>query len=631
MLLIIALCLSIVGCGNETADNRGTSEESVEIAGTYEEEIVEKRDAYLYKQGKSDYVILLSANATQSDIYALDELVYFFKESTGYTLKTVYEPQAISASQRYISIGNTTKLTAHGVKENTDDYGRSGFKIVTKDENIYIFSNGDAYSYGTLYGTYYFLERVLGYKCYASDEIKIDKKNIVNFYEFDAKILPAIDIRSLNFGSITSDSTYRNRMRLIKRFNTDEWAINGHATFTILPPKTYYADHPDWYSPAGDQLCYTNEEMKAEFIKNIKEFIIADPAAIYVSIAQEDHNTFCNCDKCRAKVEEYGGADKGGEAGVIIAFGNDVAEAIEIWLKENYPARHIQLVTYAYHKTTTAPVRYDEQTGKYIPTHKDVVPRENLSVMFCPISQDYFYGINAAQNKASAEAFQKWYAICDHMMVYEYSTNFINYLINFNNFDTIEDRIRFYAQNDLDFYFEQTSWGTNTPCFDALRIFVTSQLLYNPSLNFNDLKDEFFQNYYKQAADAMNEYFYALRAVYRDLQDRDMVRGGIYAKLLDSSYWEFGTLLSFEKIFDKAFKAIESVKGDAALYDALWNRINREKLSTTYLLCALYKPNFSTEEYNAMVKALEYYGGKYGFIYSREGGSYSSVIEELKK
>ncbi|MBP5466932.1 MAG: DUF4838 domain-containing protein, partial [Clostridia bacterium] len=361
------------------------------------------------------------------------------------------------------------------------------------------------------------------------------------------------------------------------------------------------------------------------------EYILANPQAIYLCIAMEDKNTFCNCAKCKEKTEKYGGADKGGEAGLEIAFVNDVADECGKWLKENYPERRMQFVTYAYLKTLKPPVVYDSAQKKYVATHEDVITRENVSVMFCPISQDYFYGIDTPQNGINAEYFRGWQAICENVMVYEYSTDFSNYLINFNNFDTIQERVRFYGKKRLSFYFEQTSWGTNTPCFDAMRIYVTSQLLFNPSQNFNDLKNDFFKNYYKNASDAMLEYYDSLRSVYQRLKDDGLVKGTVYYKLLDANYWKLGTLLSFNKIFDKAFAAIESEKGDAALYEKLWDRINREKLSTMYMLCSLYRTDLSTDDYDQMVKDLEYYGGKYGIIYSREGGSYSALIADLKK
>ena len=85
----------------------------------------------------------------------------------------------------------------------------------------------------------------------------------------------------------------------------------------------------------GTQLCLTNEEMKAEFIKNLKVVISTHPNDKYILLGEEDSNTFCNCDNCQEAIKKYGTP-----SGVDMIFVNPVAEEIENWLagdpEENY-------------------------------------------------------------------------------------------------------------------------------------------------------------------------------------------------------------------------------------------------------------------------------------------------------
>ena len=630
IILSITMMFSLLGsgCNDDRGNNNGNSSQNE----SYDDTIVVE-DKYFFKHGRTDYVIVYPEKATPSDGTAVDELTYFLKESTGITFEAYADNQSEINGKKIISVGDTVQFQASGVRANKYDFGRSGFLLQSKGDNVYIIGDVSDTDWGTLYGAYYFLETTIGLKCYADDEIKFSKQTIIDFYDFDVLNIPQIDVRSLNYGSLESNATYRNRMKLLNRFHSSDWAINGHSTFVIMPQKKYLVDHQDWYSNEQDQLCFTNEEMKVEFIKNVKEMIENNPEAIYVCIAMEDNTHFCSCENCVAKMKTHGGAGSGGEAGVFISFVNDVAEEIERWLTEKYPARKMTLVAYAYLRSFTPPVK-DNGNGKYVAAHEDVIPRDNVSVMFCPIGQDYMYGIKEDNNAVSAKAYAGWSAICNNVSIYEYATNFSYYLVNFPNFYHVDDRIEFYAQAKVSFYFVQTSWGTNTPCFDALRIFTESQLLYNPSLNYEDLVNEFMVNYYKEASSSMKKYFDLLRTHYKVLADKGEVSGTVNFTLDKGSFWPLRTLKTFNECFDEAFDSIKPLEdSDKVLYDKLWNRINREKLSTTYLLCKLYGGYFTTEEYTAMVDALEYYGGLYGFIYANEGTSanYADTINGLKK
>src|SRR5210317_622059 len=77
-----------------------------------------------------------------------------------------------------------------------------------------------------------------------------------------------------------------------------------HTFFPLIPPATYFKDHPQWFSEIDGkrkhdraQLCLTNEQMRDELIKNLKANLRANPAATIASVSQNDWHGNCQCDK----------------------------------------------------------------------------------------------------------------------------------------------------------------------------------------------------------------------------------------------------------------------------------------------------------------------------------------------
>ncbi len=630
-------CLMLFATACSCNDSADTDNDSVAVGDTNsgvdtDNTLIEGK--YFYSHGTSNYCVVYPEDATATEITAVDEMVELFKEATGYELKVVADTD-VTVGMKYVSFGDTLQFQQSGLTVDERELGRSGFIVQSVNNNIFVRGGQSETDYGTLYGAYYLLENMVGYKAYAADEIKIEERAYVELYHYNKKILPSIDMRALNYAAVVNDTQYRNRMRLINRFNSSDWAINGHSTLLVLPRDTYYEAHKDWYSNTGaTQLCFTNEEMKAEFIKNLKNYVVNNPKAIYISLTMMDDKLFCECDKCSQKVEEYGGWYQGGEAGLYMAFCNDVADAIDEWLTETYPEREMTIVTYAYHRSFTAPARYNSETGTYEATHEDVIPHDNVAVMYCPIGMNYLSTIDSEKNKEMMESFLGWSSICDHMMIYEYGTNFYWYLINFPNYFTMEDNIKFYAEQKVSYFFEQTngSGGSTTPCFDAFRIYSESTLLWDQTVTYEELVEDFFNQYYKQASEGMKKYFNALRTYQYELGEQESQFGWIYYTMGTADYWPYQTLQSFNGYIDEAFAAIESLKtSDPDMYNKLWHRINQEKLSITYMLCMFHRSRYTAAEYSQMVSELELYGAQYGFIRESESGaSFADMINRLK-
>lgn len=168
--------------------------------------------------------------------------------------------------------------------------------------------------------------------------------------------VPDFETRMLGYYGTMSDEDFALKKRVL--YDHGNWGLWAHSHFVILPPEKYDAEHPDWYSADKTQLCLTNEEMRKQFVENLWQIICEKPDAEYFMLGQEDDDTFCDCERCRASHEKYGG-----RSGTMMVFVNHVAEEIEKRIRaSSRPDRKVLLVTFAYCKTEQAPVLYDEKS-----------------------------------------------------------------------------------------------------------------------------------------------------------------------------------------------------------------------------------------------------------------------------
>ena len=85
-----------------------------------------------------------------------------------------------------------------------------------------------------------------------------------------------------------------------------------HSFFEVLPPATYFKDHPEWYSlvkgqRVAKQLCLANAEMRAEYIRETLRRLRADPSVDFIQVSQNDWNGACTCPACQALEAADGG------------------------------------------------------------------------------------------------------------------------------------------------------------------------------------------------------------------------------------------------------------------------------------------------------------------------------------
>ncbi len=105
-----------------------------------------------------------------------------------------------------------------------------------------------------------------------------------------------------------------------------EWGMWVHTFDDLIPPKTYFSTHPEYFSEinsartSNGQLRLTNPEVFKVLTENLRKKMEERPGAIYWSVSQNDNYLACQCEKCKQASE-----GPGGESALLLQFVNRVA------------------------------------------------------------------------------------------------------------------------------------------------------------------------------------------------------------------------------------------------------------------------------------------------------------------
>ena len=151
----------------------------------------------------SDYKIVISSAATETEKYAAEQVVKYVFKVSGATVS--YAADGKYADEKVISIGKTEFSETSGVEFDEAALGNDGFVIKSKGSALIIRGGG---ARGTLYGAYDFLEYQLGVKWLTADTTYIPENAGARVYVSDRTEIPAFDYRVyLDPSSFFNDST----------------------------------------------------------------------------------------------------------------------------------------------------------------------------------------------------------------------------------------------------------------------------------------------------------------------------------------------------------------------------------------------------------------------------------------
>ena len=546
-----------------------------------------KTQEVLCDNGRTDYKIVVSKDASANVYEAVNEFNYLFGEATGTFFGiTTDDNVAWSNDAKYISIDSTTLADNAGVGK--PDVNGRGFVIKTVGKSLFLRGGTEN---GSMYAVYELLSRILNFECYSNDEFEIAKANKLNLPNFDIEDEPDIEFMARPNGIM--EATTVNRLRYKSAgFMYPNGGAQWHNSFDYIKPTEYMDSHPLWFADNGENLCLTAHGNKAEYdllvdtvVEGMKAVIDLYPDGDTLTFTHQDVGSWCTCSSCSANKAKYGT-----NASTKIMFMNDVVEKVEAWREEAYPERdNICYVFFAYTATRVAPVK--TENGKIVPIDEKVRPNPKLGVMYAPIESDFIHGRTAPQNSSQYQDMKNWMALVgDHLYYWFYQAYFYDYFIPYNNFDSMQDNYQAMAECGGKWIYDQSKYDTKAATgFEVLKTYLESKLSWDVNADVTKCTDDFFKYYFRAAAPYMKQYFMSLRLNYLNMSENLGLGGWIGMRVANVDYFKYNTLAEWKALINKAYDSIEYLKEkDYATYKKLYDRIRLESLAIRYLIIELY-------------------------------------------
>ena len=544
-----------------------------------------ERGLKLADHGRSDWRIVLLPGASDAERFAAKELQEHMERVGGVKLPIVEAANGAAEGEpgrraREIRVGHARDMAAAGLLPAAEaELGQEEYIVrvvgaadAESAEGAAIVIAGGR-PRGTLYGVYAFLERELGVRWYTPAVTRAPKRDaVVIDGGLNLREKPAFEYRDAYFTESNGEALWAVRNRLNgqhKNIGDDKGGCVRYAgpfvhTFDVLVPvEEYYDEHPEYFSEVGGvrlreqpQLCLTNEDVFRIVLEKVRKWIEDNPGASIVSVSQSDWENPCECANCRAVDEE-----EGNYSGTLIRFMNRLGEALE----KDYP--HIAVDTLAYQYTRKPP---------------KTRPRPNVIVRLCSIECCFAHPLESCsekmllkKSKGTGATFTEdligWGRICDRLYIWDYVTNFANFMLPFPNWDVMQPNLQLFRDNGVKGVFALGSCGIGGGGVVAeLRMYVLSKLLWDPDADVSALIDEFLPAVYGPGGGELRKYIDELTRIASDPH----IHASIYDRP-DAGYVTPELLDLADACFDRAEAA---AKDDA---EAL-ARLRRLRLSIRY-------------------------------------------------
>ncbi len=435
------------------------------------------------------------------------------------------------------------------------DLNKDFISIDYKDSLITISANNKRNLY---YATYDFIEKFLNVNWLSTDFTYYEDLKSINFpknysYYFEPPVLT----RTVHSKLFYKDSVFADKLKVTNEaFPRYVPSARVHTFHRFLPYEVFYDKNPEYYALRNGkrlptQLCLTNTDVLKIVKDSVNSFFNKSPNSDVISVSQDDNTQYCQCDKC-SKIDNH----EGSPAGTMIHFVNAVAES--------FPNKTISTLAYQY---TRKPPK--------------VKPIENVLITLCSIECNRSVPIELGCKDFSSDL-KGWSQLTDNIRIWDYTTQFTNFLAPFPNWGTIKPNINLFVDNNAKWIFEQHS-NNDSELFE-LRSYIMAKLLWNPNLDFQTLLNEFNNKYYGNGGKYISEYVNSIQ--------NQIDNTSFFLFLYGDPSQGFDSFLSPENLlnYDILFnKALSSVELDSEYY----KRILRSKISIDYAVLESYRKNFS--------------------------------------
>jgi hypothetical protein len=435
--------------------------------------------------GEAKVVIVQPADASPAEETAARELAGYLQQITGATFPIT---NAISANPRIHSliIGPGEAAAKLFPEVNFTQFGAEEFVLRSKNGNVLLAGGRPR---GTLYAVEHFLQEECGVRWWTPWATNVPHDATLRVRDLDVREQPVFEYRE-PFWSAAFDPLWKAHNGANGEHNVIPAELGGcvkykgfaHTFYQLVPPEKYFAAHPEWFSlihgqrtHENAQLCLSNPELRDFVVSRMKEWLRESPDCEIISLTQNDCHGACQCANCKAMDDA-----EGGPSGSMIAFVNYVAGKIA----PEFP--HVAVDTFAYQYTRHPP--------------KTLRPGPNVIVRLCSIECNFRAPLDDPSNAAFLTDLKGWSAICSRLYVWDYVTDFANYVLPHPNWFALGPNLRLFAKYNVHGVFEEGAYAGGGAEMAELRSWVLAQLLWNPKQDDRKLIREFLAGYYGNAA-----------------------------------------------------------------------------------------------------------------------------------
>jgi hypothetical protein len=486
--ILFSACVTLFACGSFlSAMSQGTS-------------------MTIVQNGKSAYSIVLSSQAPQSLLTAAIELQRDVYESTGAQLPLIGDTTPISGA--FISLGSTSQAKAAGI--NVKEIAAEGFRILTKDGNIYIAGSDTpegertttgGISNGTANGIYTFLEDYLNVRWLIPGDIGRDvpQRSTFSVGKINRTEIPAFSARKMPF--------MQNRAQAVEQWEARQKlgaSVNviQRPTWKQNVPPSMFATHPEWFPMINGKrtvdmhnykLETTNPELVRLFAENAIESLKAYPEKYTVSLSPTDFpNGWSESEESKALYDNKRWGYQMTTT-LMLKFYHDVAAIVS----REYPKGRVSGYIYDVYKSEPT----NPESKKYLPLPPNFYPS-------LANNGDYGYRLYQENNRKEMEELVSFWTKQSPQ---------INYYGIPNRQDNTSGVILPPAAGLLNYSFSiltkypvkgvlmygNTTWGEG-----SLGNYLIAKMMWNPKLDARQLEKEWLTRAYgDKAGKTMNQFY----------------------------------------------------------------------------------------------------------------------------
>ena len=98
----------------------------------------------------------------------------------------------------------------------------------------------------------------------------------------------------------------------------------------------------------------------------------------------------------------------------------------------------------------------------------------------CSIECSFVQPLEGKQNETFCNDIRAWSRVAPHLFIWDYVTNFSNYILPHPNMRVLAPNIRFFVDNHVIGLFEQGDSGCSVGDFVRLRAWLLAHLMWDP-------------------------------------------------------------------------------------------------------------------------------------------------------